>query len=76
MRITNKLLKLTAKYTSTYSENYEFHANHRNGYVALDVYIKNGALIETLFVGTSKEVYNYLNGMINGARYKTMIKPF
>ena len=36
----------------------------RNGYTALDLYDHTGC-VRTLIVGTRREVYTYLDGMVN-----------
>ncbi len=38
------------------------YAQRRNGYVGLDLY-RDGACLDTLHVGTAREVYTYLQGM-------------
>lgn len=76
MKLSYKIINETAKITSLSFKNYHIKVNRRNGYYFLDMYINGGNLIETVFIGSAREVYNYLYGMMDGARYKDMMMPF
>lgn len=53
--------------------NYDLETQRRNGYLALDLYrveydwarenIVRRAMVDTLHIGTTREVYTYLQGM-------------
>lgn len=62
-RITRKDVdRIAATVSESFTSGLRVEAQGRNGYVALDLCDADGT-IETLHIGTSREVYTYLQGM-------------
>lgn len=62
-RITRKdVERIAAAVTDGLRGDVSLVAQGRNGYVGLDLY-RDGAQVDTLHIGTTREVYTYLQGM-------------
>lgn len=61
-RITNADLVRIAETVSDGLRGIRVEVQRRNGYVALDRY-DDHSMVDTLHVGTAREVYTYLQGM-------------
>ncbi len=59
---TADLERLAGSVTETLPVLYAVEVQRRNGYVALDLY-RGAACLETLTVGSAREVYTFLQGM-------------
>ncbi len=67
-RITREDVERIAETVSEGLEGFRVYAQARNGYIGLDLYREPGAdsesaMLDTLHIGTKREVYTYLQGM-------------
>lgn len=62
-RITQADVDRIAESVSQGMSGYRVEAQGRNGYIGLDLFRVGDGMIDTLHVGTKREVYTYLQGM-------------
>jgi hypothetical protein len=62
-RITHTDVERIAATVSERMPDYTLTPQRRNGYLGLDLYHAQGGMVKNLHIGTTREVYTYLQGM-------------